>query len=114
MSQVDVMSVDDIPPGSMVRVEVEGQPVCLANAGGTLHAVHDTCTHGMASMSAGWLDDDMARVSCPRHGAIFSLTTGDALTPPATLPLPVFTVEVRDGRVLVDPVPHITHPFDAR
>ena len=56
MSQVDVMSVDDIPPGSMVRVEVEGHPICLANVDGTLHAVHDTCTHGMASLSAGWLD----------------------------------------------------------
>jgi 3-phenylpropionate/trans-cinnamate dioxygenase ferredoxin component len=112
MSQVDVMSVDDIPPGSMVRVEVEGHPICLANVDGTLHAVHDTCTHGMASLSAGWLDPDMVRVECPRHGAYFRLSDGAAITPPATASLPVYPVEVRDGRVLIQPVPSSPHPFD--
>ncbi len=107
------MAVADLPPGTMARVEVAGQPVCLANVEGTVLGVHDTCTHGMASMSAGWLEEDVARVTCPRHGAVFSLTDGAALTPPATSPLPVFRVEVVDGRVLVDPVPDITHPFDA-
>ena len=34
------------------------------------------------------------------------------LTPPATLPLPVFPVEVRDGRVLVTPAPSHPHPID--
>jgi nitrite reductase/ring-hydroxylating ferredoxin subunit len=112
MSPVDVMSVADIPPGSMVRVEVEGQPICLANVEGTLHAIHDTCTHGMASLSAGWLEDDMDRVSCPRHGAYFRLSDGAALTPPASAAVPVFPVAVRDGRVLIEPVPNIPHPFD--
>lgn len=106
------MSIDDIPPGSMAYVEVEGHPICLANVEGTLHAVHDTCTHGMASLSGGWLDPDMGRVECPRHGAFFRLSDGAALTPPATAPLPVFPVEVRDGRVWIDPVPSIPHPFD--
>ena len=113
MSLVDVMPVEDIPPGTMTRVEVEGQPICLANIDGTLRAVHDTCTHGMASLTAGWLDPEMDRVECPRHGAYFRLSDGAALTPPATSSLPVFRVEVVDGRVLVDPVPDITHPFDA-
>jgi len=112
MSEVDVMAIDDIPPGTHVRVEVEGQPVCLANVGGTLHAIHDTCTHGMASLSAGWLDPDLGRVECPRHGAYFRLSDGAALTPPATSALPVFPVEVRDGRVLVATDPSIPHPFD--
>lgn len=112
MSPVDVMSIEDIPPGSMVRVEVDGQPICLANLEGTLHAIHDTCTHGMASLSAGWLEEDMGRVSCPRHGAYFRFSDGAALTPPATASAPVFPVEVRDGRVLIEPVPNTPHPFD--
>lgn len=112
MSTVDVLPLDDIPPGSMVRVEVEGHPICLANVDGTLHAVHDTCTHGMASLSAGWLDPDMGRVECPRHGAYFRLSDGAAITPPATASLPVYPVEVRDGRVLIETVPSIPHPFD--
>ena len=75
MSMVDVLPAGDVPPGTMVRVEVEGQPICLANVNGTFQGVHDTCTHGMASLS-------------------------------------VFPVEVRDGRVFIDPVPNIPHPFD--
>ena len=112
MSQVDVAAADEVPPGTMVRVEVDGQPVCLANVDGTFHAVHDTCTHGMASLSAGWLDPDMGRVECPRHGAYFRLDDGAAITPPATAALPVFPVEVRGGRVLVGTTPSTPHPFD--
>ncbi len=114
MSEVDVMSADDIPPGTMTRVEVEGQPICLANVGGTMHAVHDTCTHAMASLSAGWLDTEMDRIECPKHGAYFRLSDGAAITLPATASLPVFPIEVRDGRVWINPTPNITHPFDAR
>ncbi len=113
MSAVDVMSVDDIPPDTMTRVEVEGQPICLANVGGTLYAVHDTCTHAMASLSAGWLDTEMDRIECPKHGAAFRLSDGGP-SMPATVSLPVFPVEVRDGRVWIDPTPSVTHPFDAR
>ncbi len=113
MSEVDVMSADDIPPSTMIRVEVEGQPICLANVGGTLYAVHDTCTHAMASLSAGWLDTEMDRIECPKHGAAFRLSDGGA-SMPATVSLPVFPVEVRDGRVWINPTPNITHPFDAR
>lgn len=114
MTLIDVISVDDVPPGTMTRVEVEGQPICLANIDGTFHALHDTCTHGMASLSAGWLDPEMDRVECPRHGAYFRLSDGAAITPPATSSVPVFPVEVRDGRVWIDSTPNITHPFDAR
>jgi nitrite reductase/ring-hydroxylating ferredoxin subunit len=66
----------------------------------------------MASLSAGWFDPDMGRVECPRHGAYFRLEDGAAITPPATASVPVFPVEVRDGRVLIGTVPNIPHPFD--
>ena len=37
--------------------------------------------------------------------------TGEVLTPPASRALPTFAVEVRDGRVLVDPTPSCDHPL---
>ena len=90
-------------------VEVAETPVCLVNVDGTVLAVHDVCTHAMESLSAGWVEGD--RIECPRHGAQFSLRTGDALTPPASRALPIFGVEIRDGRVLVDPTPSCEHPL---
>jgi 3-phenylpropionate/trans-cinnamate dioxygenase ferredoxin subunit len=91
-------------------VEVGGTPVCLVNVDGSLHAVHDTCTHALESLSGGFVEGE--RIECPRHGALFSVVTGEALTPPATRPLPVFAVRVEEGRVLVDPVPSRPHPLN--
>lgn len=90
-------------------VDVADTPVCLVNVDGTVFAVHDICTHALASLSGGWVENDT--IECPRHGARFSLRTGDVVTPPATRALPTFGVEVRDGRVLVDPTPSREHPL---
>lgn len=106
---VDVAALADLDPGEPRQVEVEGIPIVLVNIDGEVLAVHDICTHALESLSGGWVDDD--RIECPRHGSAFSLRSGEALTPPATLPLPTFAVEVRDGRVLVDPTPSHDHPL---
>jgi 3-phenylpropionate/trans-cinnamate dioxygenase ferredoxin component len=105
----DVAAIDEIAPGTALRVEIGDTPICLVNLGGTVHAVHDICTHAEYSMSEGWVEDD--RIECPGHGAAFSVASGEALTPPAVHPLPTFRVEERDGRVLVDPTPSRPHPL---
>ena len=106
---VDVAAVEEVQPGAPHLVEVDGTPICLVNVDGTIHAVHDVCTHAEESLSTGWLEGD--RIECPRHGSFFSVVTGEALTPPANLPLPVFAVQIRDGRVLVDSTPNHPHPL---
>jgi 3-phenylpropionate/trans-cinnamate dioxygenase ferredoxin subunit len=106
---IDVASADDLLPGEPLLVEVDGTPVVLVRVDGEVLAVHDICTHALESLSGGWVEED--RIECPRHGAAFSLRTGEALTPPATVALPTFAVEVRDGRVLVDPTPSRDHPI---
>jgi 3-phenylpropionate/trans-cinnamate dioxygenase ferredoxin component len=106
---IDVAALDEVVPGAPLLVRLDETPVCLVNVEGTVHAVHDICTHAFESLSAGWVEGDT--IECPRHGAQFSLVTGEALTPPATRALPTFHVEVRDGRVLLDPVPSGEHPL---
>ncbi len=106
---VDVASVDDVEPGSSLRVDVDGKPVCLVNLDGEFYAIHDTCTHALESLSGGYIED--GKIECPRHGAFFRIATGEAATPPATQSLPTFSVEVRDGRVLIDPTPSHPHPL---
>jgi 3-phenylpropionate/trans-cinnamate dioxygenase ferredoxin subunit len=106
---IDVGAVEELAPGEPRLVEVDGTPVCLVNVEGTVRAVHDVCTHAFESLSGGWVEGDT--IECPRHGAAFSLETGEALSPPATRPLPTFRVEVRDGRVLLDPTPSHDHPI---
>ena len=40
-------------------------------------------------------------IECWKHGSTFSLTTGQPQSLPATKPVPVYEVEVRDGDVVV-------------
>lgn len=106
---VDVAALEALEPGAAMRVEVGGTPVCLVRVEDEVFAVHDVCTHALASLSAGWVEGD--RIECPRHGAQFSVRTGDVLTPPATKAVPTFPVELRDGRIIVDPTPSHPHPI---
>jgi 3-phenylpropionate/trans-cinnamate dioxygenase ferredoxin subunit len=106
---IDVAALNEIADGESLRVDVDGTPVCLVNLDGDVHAIHDTCTHALESLSGGYIED--GKIECPRHGAFFVIASGEAVTPPATLPLPTFKVEVRDGRVLVDPTPSHPHPL---
>jgi 3-phenylpropionate/trans-cinnamate dioxygenase ferredoxin component len=106
---VDAIALEDLADGEPHLVVVDDTPVCVVSVDGEVLAVHDICTHALESLSGGWVEGD--RIECPRHGAAFSLRSGEALTPPAIRPLPTFPVEVRDGRVLIDPTPSHAHPL---
>lgn len=98
---VRVARVSEVPPGTMRRVEVAGQPVCLINVDGTFAAIGDTCTHEEASLSQGTLSGEV--VVCPRHGARFHARTGRVLSLPAVRSVPVYPVRVEGEDVLVSP-----------
>lgn len=106
---VDVAGVEELTPDKPRLVDVAGTPVCIVNDGGVIRAIHDVCTHMEEPLHDGWVEN--GRIECPRHGAFFSLETGEPDTPPATTAVPTFQVTVRDGRVLVDPVPSHPHPL---
>ena len=93
--------VDDVKPGNMKQVFVDGEPVCLANIDGEFLAVDDVCSHEYVMLSGGWLDED--EVECPQHGSKFNLRTGDVVNLPATQPIAVFEVKVDGTEIFVRP-----------
>jgi 3-phenylpropionate/trans-cinnamate dioxygenase ferredoxin subunit len=95
-----VAHTGDIAPGTTCRVSVDGVGVLLCNVGGAFYAVEDVCTHDGGALDAGELDG--TRVMCPRHGALFDVTTGKALTLPAVVPLPTFDVRVDGDAIFID------------
>lgn len=96
-------SLDQVPEGTLLAVELEnGERVCLYNFRGEIGAVSDTCPHQDFPMCDGTLLDD-GTIECAWHGARFDRRTGDVRRHPATDPLPVFEVSVRDGQVFVGP-----------
>jgi 3-phenylpropionate/trans-cinnamate dioxygenase ferredoxin subunit len=92
----------EISPGSTKRVVVAGVAVLLCNVDGDLFAIEDVCTHDGGPLDQGELQG--CRIMCPRHGALFDVTTGRALTLPAVIPLETFTVRVEGDDVFVEGV----------
>ena len=98
---VKVAQVSEIRPGEMMMVNVGSEQVLIANVNGNIHACEDICSHAYASLSEGDLNGE--EVECPLHGGIFSLITGEALTPPADDPIKLYQVEVDGDDILIAP-----------
>ena len=68
------------------------------------------CTHGQAHLAAGAVLDCM--IECPKHNGCFDLRTGEALRFPATQPITLYGVALRNGRVVssLSPLKQATAP----
>lgn len=98
-----VATLADLPPGSSNRVYAAGEAVALFNVDGTVHAIANRCTHARGSLSDGAVDPAACAVTCPWHAARFSLETGQPLSGPAVLPVPVYRVKVEGETILIAP-----------
>jgi 3-phenylpropionate/trans-cinnamate dioxygenase ferredoxin subunit len=96
-----VARFDDLAPGTAKKVEVGGRSIALVRIGDDVYAIGDTCSHGAVSLSEGEVLCDTKEIECWKHGSAFSLETGEAITLPATQPVPVYTAAVVDGDIVL-------------
>ncbi len=94
---IPVASVEELPPGERLFIEIEGEPIVVFNIAGQYFAIRDECTHDGGPIGEGDLDG--YEIICPRHGARFDVRTGKALTLPAVVDVPAYPVRVRDGQI---------------
>ena len=73
--------------------------LAIFHSEGKFYATMDICSHEHEHLSEGWLED--SHIECPRHGAMFDLKTGAALSLPATEPIETIPLELRDGDIFV-------------
>ena len=78
---VKVAKTSEVAPGQGRMVEVGSKKIALFNIDGAFYAIDDTCTHRGGPLSEGVLNGK--EVTCPWHGAVFNVTTGEVLGPPA-------------------------------
>lgn len=90
----------DLQQGMAARVVVEGTPVAVFNVEGQFYAIADTCTHEEASLSEGYVDEDV--VECPKHGAMFHIPTGQVRSLPATHSVATFSTVVEGADLYVE------------
>ena len=101
MRRIDLLGVDEVPPGTMKMAWVDGtDQVLVVNANGDLRAVQGICSHEYFELDKGFLT--AGTLTCALHLSRFDLENGEPLDPPAELPLAVYTVVVEGGRVLIE------------
>jgi 3-phenylpropionate/trans-cinnamate dioxygenase ferredoxin component len=101
MRRVDLLGVDEVPDGTMTMAYVDGtDQVLVVNVGGTIRAMQGICSHEYFELDKGFLT--AGSLTCALHMSRFDLETGDALDPPAELPLAMYPVIVENGRILIE------------
>jgi nitrite reductase/ring-hydroxylating ferredoxin subunit len=127
---IKVARQEDIAPGGIISVNVEGEEIALCNVDGKIFAVSRRCSHANAPLNFGTLHSHI--ITCPWHFAQFDAREGKALFGPcprdygikkeangaAAEPdnknklsemfemkdLQTYTVKVETGDIYVDPI----------
>lgn len=99
MRRVPVARADDLAPGTMLMVQVDGTNVLLVNLDGSIRAMQGTCSHEYFELDRGFLTGDS--ITCALHLSRFDLATGEALDPPAEQPLQMYAADIADGEIVL-------------
>ena len=97
---VKVANAADIEDGQRVLVEVDDVIVAIFKVDGEFYCIEDVCTHDGGPVAEGALDG--FEIECPRHGALFDIRDGRALTMPAVVPVPTYQVKVEGDEIFVE------------
>ena len=98
--RVEVGALADVAPGTMLRVQVEGTDILLVNLEGSIRAMQGICSHEYFELDQGFLTGDS--LTCALHLSRFDLDTGEALDPPAELPLAMYPVIIEGDRIVLE------------
>ena len=99
--KVALCAFSSLYPGTADRFEVEGHRIALVRIDDSYYAIGNVCTHADFLLSDGEVDCAERTIECWKHGALFSLADGEALTLPATRATPVYDVVIEDDQVKV-------------
>ena len=69
-----VCGTADVPPGQVKAVDIEGQPILIANVDGEFHAVTNRCGDTPLPLQFGTLEG--AELRCSWHGCRYDVRTG--------------------------------------
>jgi 3-phenylpropionate/trans-cinnamate dioxygenase ferredoxin subunit len=98
--RVDVAALSDVAPGTMLRVQVDGTDILIVNLEGDVRAMQGICSHEYFELDQGFLTGDS--LTCALHLSRFDLATGEALDPPAELPLAMYPVTLEGERIVLE------------
>ncbi|MFW9856324.1 MAG: Rieske (2Fe-2S) protein [Candidatus Thorarchaeota archaeon] len=100
--EVRVCTVDDLSDGKVISVLVDDakSKIMVRKIENQIYATSAFCTHKAVDLTKQGIFQD-EYVTCKNHLATFDMTTGEVIQPPATNPLPVYPVIVRNNEVFL-------------
>lgn len=96
---IPVAMARDVAEGEAFQTFCGEEVVCLYRVQGLVYATQDTCTHGAASLSEGYVDGE--QIECPFHQGLFHIPTGKAVGAPCMIDLRVFEAKEEGDEVLL-------------
>ncbi|MBN9396329.1 MAG: Rieske 2Fe-2S domain-containing protein [Candidatus Melainabacteria bacterium] len=114
MYKIESIDPAQIKEGEARAVEVLGdssepKSILLCRWQGELHAFENICSHDHAplcnidhdgKLETATIND--GQIECPRHGARFDVTTGQAMCLPAIAPIETYGIRVSQGKIELD------------
>jgi nitrite reductase (NADH) small subunit len=99
MGFVRAAKLSELAVGSIGEFQLDGKTVALANVGGKIYAINNTCLHRGGPLGEGTLEGKI--VTCPWHGWQFDVTTGKEVQNPQT-GVACYPAETRGEEIYVD------------
>jgi nitrite reductase/ring-hydroxylating ferredoxin subunit len=94
-----LVSLDELPPGSLLEIVFGNDLYAVCNVDGEVRAMAGVCPHHGGPLGQGAMDG--ALVTCPWHAWQFDTGTGACVFNDAVR-VAVYPVRVEGGEILVD------------
>jgi nitrite reductase/ring-hydroxylating ferredoxin subunit len=95
---VEVMRLEQLPPGRGTMVTVADKDVALFNVDGMIYAMEDSCLHQGLSLGTSRLEGKV--VTCRGHGWRYDVTTGCTLHV-KDYGVATYPVKIVEGKIMI-------------
>jgi 3-phenylpropionate/trans-cinnamate dioxygenase ferredoxin subunit len=101
MKELKICDLTDLEEAIPRCIEIEGKKLAMVLLKEKIYAIDDTCSHEDVSLSEGEVDVDECALECWKHGSLFSLETGEALSLPALRSVKTYEIRIIDNDVVL-------------
>ena len=98
-----VAATSEVPEGGQLYVELNGEEMLICQHDGEYYAINYFCSHAEFTLEGGYLRNGC--ITCPYHGAEFSLKDGSVQAPPAFEPIKTYPLKLIDNTIAVSSQP---------
>lgn len=101
MTRHKIGTLEDLPEGESIGVEVDGLEIAVFNVDGELHALQNKCIHKQGPMFDAEINAEEKTVYCPWHYWEFELESGEFVVD-RDKRLRTFNVDVSGNEIFVE------------